>query len=262
MDVQAVADDLRADVLVLRARRDHARVAVMDARHGVVQVGQVGHAGVHSGLRLVVSAVGMGDGHGAKVLRLLDERHRARQFGGDVRDADESIAAVVELLEALKVRLLQVVGVLRAALLVGEVRAFHMDAAQDGAAFRRFFDEALRVGVRLFEHLIGQGHGRGRKAGHAAGEVELRHLLEALIIAVAEVVAGVAVAMHFDQARDNGRALKINGVLRNVFREDLAELAVHDLKGAGVELEIAGKNACVLIKHRNLLAPSSVWASF
>ena len=65
MDVEAVADQLRLDLLILHAGGNDTGIPVVDGRHGVVQVGQMGDTGIHSGLGVTVVGVGVGDGNGA-----------------------------------------------------------------------------------------------------------------------------------------------------------------------------------------------------
>ena len=105
---------------------------MVDAGHGVVQVGQVGHTGVNGGFGMVIVRIGVGDGHGAKFLGLGNELRRAGQLGSHVHDAHQAAAAFIQRFEAFKIRLLQVVGVLGAPLLVGEVGTFHLNAHEPG----------------------------------------------------------------------------------------------------------------------------------
>ena len=202
--MKPVADDLRPDVGILHRRRDDTGVPVMDTGHGIVQVGQVGDTGVDGGSGVVIVGIGVGDGDGTQLLGLGDKFRRAGQFGRDIHDADKTAAALVQLLEALKIRVLQVVGVLCAALLVGEVGPLHLNAHETGQSLGGFGVELLRGSEGFFQHVVGQGHGGGGKGGNAALGIESGHPLESLVIAVGEVRAGVAVAVDVDQAGDDG----------------------------------------------------------
>ena len=248
--MQAVADDLRPDIFVLHGGRDDTGVAVVDAGHGVVQVGQVGDAGVNGGLGVVVVGIGVGDGHGAKLLGLFHEFGSTGQLRGDVHNPHQPITALVQCLEALEVRLLQVVGILCAPLFVGEVGAFHLNAHDPGAAFGGFLLQFLAGGEGLCQHLIGQGHGGRGEGGNAAAGVEPGHGLQTLVIAVGKVGAGVAVAVDFDEAGDDGGTLQVDGIGRNLAGQNRAEQAVLHLKGTGMEPEIGTENAGVFIEHR------------
>ncbi len=83
--------------------------------HGVVQVGRWVTPASMAALAWLIVGIGVGDGDGT-LLWPGDKFRRAGQFGRDIHDADKTAAALVQLLEALKIRVLQVVGVLCAAL--------------------------------------------------------------------------------------------------------------------------------------------------
>ena len=207
VDMVTVANDLSLNARGLHRGGNDAGVAVVDGGHGVVQVGQVGDTGVDGGSGVVIVGIGVGDGDGTQLLGLGDKFRRAGQFGRDIHDADKTAAALVQLLEALKIRVLQVVWVLCAALLVGEVGPLHLNAHETGQSLGGCGVELLRGGEGFFQHVVGQGHGGGGKGGHAALGIESGHPLESLVIAVGEVRAGVAVAVDVDQAGDDGRAV-------------------------------------------------------
>ena len=248
--MQAVADDLSPDIFVLHSCGDDTGVAVVDAGHGVVQVGQMSDTGVNGGLGVVVVGVGVGDGHGAQLLGLFHKLGSTGQLRGDVHNPHQTVTALVQGLEALEVRLLQVVGILGAPLFVGEVGAFHLDAHDPGAAFGGFFLQALAGGEGLCQYLVGQGHGSRGEGGDTAAGVEPCHGLQALVVAVGEVGAGVAVAVNLNEAGDHGSALQIDGICGNGLRQNRAEQAVLHLKGTGMELKIGTENAGIFIEHR------------
>ena len=130
VDVDAIADQLCPDLGVFRCRGDHAGVPVVNAGHGVEHMGQMGGAGVKYGLGLVVGAVRVGHGHGSQILGPGGELHRPRQLRGQIHDFDQAAAVLPQLLKALKIRVLQVGGVLGSPLFVGEVGPLHVDAPQ------------------------------------------------------------------------------------------------------------------------------------
>ena len=66
VDVLPVADQLRDDVFTFASRADGTGLAVVDARHGVIQVRQVGRTRVKDRGGFFVGAVGMRDGDGAE----------------------------------------------------------------------------------------------------------------------------------------------------------------------------------------------------
>ena len=175
VDMVAVADDLGLNARSLHRSGDDAGVAVVDGGHGIVQVGQVSGAGIDGGSGMVIVGVGVGDGDGAQILGLGDEFRRAGQLGGDIHNADKPAAALVQLLKALKIRILQVVGVLGAPLFVGEVRPLHLDAHETGQPLGGFGVELPGRVEGLFQHIVGQGHGGGGKGGNAAPGIEGGH---------------------------------------------------------------------------------------
>jgi len=250
--MEAVGNDLSLDIGVLHAGGDGTGVAVVDGGHGVVQVGQMGDAGINGSLGIVVGAVGVGDGHGAQILGLGHEFGSAGQFRGDIHDGDQTAAAIVQLLEALEIRLLQIVGILSAPLLVGEIGTLHLDAAQHAVALGGFFHQLLGRGEGLFQHIVGQGHGsRGEGGDTALGKIA-GHGLQAFVVTIGEVSTGVAVAVDFDQTGDDSGAAQIDGVSGDIFRQNFTENAVLHFEGAGMELEIGGENAGIGIEHDHI----------
>ena len=245
----AVADDFRPDLGIFHRGGNHAGVAVVNAGHGIVQVGQVGDAGVDGGLGVVIVGIGVGDGNGAELLGLCHEFCGAGQLRGHIHNPNQTAAVLIQLPEAFKVRLLQVVRVLGAPLFIGEVGAFHLDAHQPGAALRRLLPQLLGGGEGLGQHLVGQGHGSGGKGGDAAARIEAGHGFQPLVVAVGEVSAGVSVAVDVHQAGNHGGALKIYSVLGDGFRQNRAENTVPNFKGTHMELEIGGKDAGIFVKH-------------
>ena len=248
--MEPVADQLRADRGILHRRGDNAGVAVVDAGHGVVEMGQMGGTGTKHGFGLVVVCVGMGHGHGAELLRLFHKLHCAGQLRGDVHDADEAAAGILQSLEALKIRLFQVIGVLGPALFIGEVGAFHLDATKNGKSLRLLIGKPSGVGKGRRQILIGQRHGGGSKGGDAHLRIVSRHGLQPLVVAVGEVRSAVAVAVDIDEAGDHRSALQVDGIRRDLIGQHSAELTVHYLKSTLAKAKIGSENTGVFIEHR------------
>ena len=61
MDMETVSNDLSLDLCILNTGGDDTGVTVMDTGHCVVQVGQMGDTGIHSGSGVVIGAVGVGN---------------------------------------------------------------------------------------------------------------------------------------------------------------------------------------------------------
>lgn len=89
VDVLAVADQLRNHVFPLRTRANGAGLAVVDARHGVIQVRQVGRARAKYRRCLFIGAVRMRDRDGAELRHLLSKLDRAGQLRCHIRDAEK-----------------------------------------------------------------------------------------------------------------------------------------------------------------------------
>ena len=116
--MDAVADQLGADLAALRSCANDAGLAVMDGRHGVVQVRQMGHARINGSLGRVVVRVRVGDGYRTVVFGLTDKFHRALQLRRHVHDTHQTLGTVVESLECRIVRIAQVGAVLGALFLL------------------------------------------------------------------------------------------------------------------------------------------------
>ena len=139
VDVLAVADQLRDDVFAFAARADGAGLAVVDARHGVIQVRQMGRTRVKDRAGFFVGAVAVRDGDRTELGRFFGKFHRTGQLCRHIRDAKKTLGSVIKPFECSKIRLSQVRAVLRALFLFGEERPLHVEAHQAGAVGRLFF---------------------------------------------------------------------------------------------------------------------------
>ena len=124
----AVADELRNHPGGFGSGTHHAGRAMQKRRHGVEEVGDMGHARRNRGLRLIVVRVRVRDGDRADLADFLDVFDGTRKFGRDVRNLNESLRRLVKPQKHLIVGVLQVRAVLRTLLLLREKRAFHVDA--------------------------------------------------------------------------------------------------------------------------------------
>ena len=221
----------------------------MNAGHGIEQVGQMGSAGVVGRTGVFIIGIGVGDGNGADVLGLGHEFRGTGQLGRNVHDPHQTAAVLVELAEAFKIRLFQVVGVLRAPLFIGEVGAFHLDAPEYGAALGGLIHQTAGVGKGGGEHFVRQGHGGGGEGGDTAAGIVGGHPLQALVIPVGEVGTGISVAVDFHKAGNHGGALQVNGIGGDFPGENLGEYTVFHFKSARMELKIGAVNSCIAVKH-------------
>ena len=248
--MDTVANQFSGDRFVLRCRTDHAGLAVVDRRHRVIEVSQVGHAGVNRRLGVLVVGIGMGNGDGAELFRLRHKLRRAVQLRSQIHDGDQSFAVVIQLSESVIVRKAQVFAVLRTFFLLREERALHLYAQQTGAALDRVLFQLQPGSQRLGDYIVGQSHrGRG-KARHADTRQIVRHFHVALIAAVGKIGVGIAMVVHVDQAGDHISAIQVNRVF--FFNQNVTEFPVHNGKTAGNELETLGKDITVLKIHWNL----------
>ena len=94
----------------------------------------MGNTGIHSSSGMVIIGIGMCDRNGTQILCLLNKLCSTGQFGGDIHNANQTVTIIIELLEAVKIRLLQIVRILSAPLGIGEVGAFHLNTHNAGMA--------------------------------------------------------------------------------------------------------------------------------
>ena len=224
VDVQAVADDLRAGAGV-EGRADDARLAVVDGRHGVEEVGGVAGAqgvGVGGG---VVIGLRVADGHGAETGCAGDEGLRALHLGGHGDHAHRAAGSGVQPLEHIGVRRVEVVRVLRAALVVGEEGPFKMHARAAGRAGVPRVAHGVHGAreLRLLER-----HGGGEEAGDAVARVVVRQHGHGGGVAVRKVAVHGAVGVDIDKAGDDIAAGGVIAAFAEAARglDELAEAEV------------------------------------
>ena len=248
MDVLTVTDQLRDHVFTFTARANGAGLAVVDARHGVIQVRQMGRTRVKDRAGFFVGAVGVRDGDRAELGRFFGKFDRTGQLCCHVRNADKALGDVIKPFECSKVRLSQVRAVLRALFLFGEERPLHLDAHETGTALRLLVSEPDCRFVRRFQHVIGQCHGRGREAGHAVLREIACHFDKAVVIAVGKIRAGIAVIVDIDQSGDDILVVQVDAALCGDRGQYLGKSSVFRAEGAVSEFA-AHKNIGILKKH-------------
>lgn len=213
MDVLTVTDQLRDHVFTLAARANGAGLAMMNARHGVVEMRQVRRARVKHCRCLFIGAVRMRDRDGAELRHLLSKLDRAGQLRCHIRDAEKTLGSVIKVFERGKIRLSQIRAVLRALFLFGEERPLHLDAHETGTALRLLVSEPDCRFVRRFQHVVGQCRGRGREAGHAVLREIACHFDKAVIVAVREIRTGIAVIVDVDKPRNDILVVQVDAAL-------------------------------------------------
>ena len=251
----SVADQLRRHVLPLRGRTDGAGMPVVDGGHGVIEMGQVDSARVKHGGSLLIGGVGVRHGDGTPRRRTAGKVRRALQLRRDVHDTQQPLRCVVQPRKGGVVRQAEIGGVLCALPLLGEKRPLHVDACQPGAALRRGAVQPYRRVERRLQHVVGQCHGRGCKGCDAvSGEVG-GHLHKAVVIAVGEVRAGVAVGVDIHQTGDDIRAVQVDGRLIRRLPQYAGEAPVLHGEAAGDKAPVH-ENMAICKSH---LTPPAGW---
>ena len=194
----------------------------MQRRHGVIQVRSVAgprRIGGHSG---IIIRRGVPDGHRGKLGNFFDKRDCARLLWGDGDQPDDAAAGLVEPLEQLRIRSMEIFGRLCAALGIAEKRPLQVDARHLRAVFRA---HKVPDGVHGFrQHRLFQRHGRRTPRCDAMGGVEARQHGHSLRNPVARVRAHGGVGVDIDQAGDDivPRCVHIRCALHRAQRRDFA----------------------------------------
>ena len=244
----AVADELRAHLLVLDRGRDDAGLAVVDAGHGIIQVRQVRDTCFYGADGIVIGRVRVRDGDGALLACLAHKFRCTGQLRCDVHDADDAVAGGKELAERLKVRLAEIGGVLCALFLLAEERPLHMRAAHDGAARGALVRHAVGRGKGRSQRLIRQGQRRGGNGGDAVPGTVACHADIVVPIAVGVIRAGIAVRVDIEQAGDDIGAVQIDGV-RVRLAQHTREAAVFHGEGPVLKAEFLRIDHCIAKLH-------------
>ena len=221
----------------------------MNAGHGIIQMGHMGSPSVKGSLGFLIICVSVSHRDGAQGFGPLNELHRARKLRSHIHNADEATAPFLQGLERLKIGITQVSAVLCSFFLLREKGALHLNPHQPGQACRRFLLQPLCRGERLGQHIIRKGHGSGGKRGNATAAQVGSHGLEALVIPIGKVPAGVAMVVYIHQARNYVGPLQVHCVCRNGFRQNLSKSAVFHRKSTCLKAKILGINLSIFIIH-------------
>ena len=200
VDVETVADQLRADSRRIHHSPNHAGRAVRQAAHGVVQMGRVRNTPGKGLLRLLEIRFRVRDGDGAELLCPLHKRLRSLTLGRDIHQAHNAAAILIQRAEQLPVGIADVFFLLRSLFLRGDERPFHVDA-EDARALLRTLHAAAR-GAQSGADLLGRHrHGGGTEGGNALGHEMTRHFADRLLLAVTGIRTDTAVNVHVHKAR-------------------------------------------------------------
>ena len=163
MYMQSVTDQLRRHIVPLSSRPDHAGSAVMDRRHPVEQVGQMGGPGFEAVPRLLIGGIGMRHRNPAKRRNFPYECLCAMKLRRDIHNTDQAAAFFLKIQETVDVRKSQIRAVLRALSLFRKIRALHMDPGHPGRVMRAPLHIIRRCLKHSLQSLIRKRHGCGCK---------------------------------------------------------------------------------------------------
>ena len=199
MHVDAVADQLGIHLRCFGGGADEPGIPMQQGRHGVEQMGHVGHAGADGSGGGVIICRGVGGGQHHLVLQHGDHLAAAGQFGGKGQDAHGALCHLLQPQDHIRVGMLQIARRLRTFFGRVEEGAFQMDARHACAVCGlRAYDGAASV----CQHFFGQCHGGGAAGQGAVLGQKPQHGGVAVGIAVGKIVAAVAVQMHVHQTGD------------------------------------------------------------
>ena len=116
LDMNPVRNELNCHTVIFRCGRNDAGLSMVDAGHGVIEVGDVGSA-FFDGLpgRLIVCRR-VGNGNDCILLRLFDEVHGARKLRGNVAETDGLAGSLIQTGKHLIIRVVEIGRILGPAL--------------------------------------------------------------------------------------------------------------------------------------------------
>ena len=211
--MHAIGDDLGSGA-GLKRRWNHARLAVMQPWHGVVQMRHMLGAATERLGRLIVVRARMGNGNAHVIVHFVDEFERAGLLGGDIDKLDLDTRRILQATEHRRIALLHIGGVLGSHLFGADERAFHVNAHQRGGI--RGVDMLGGAFHNARELFFGECHGRAAPRGYAAAGLIARDGIDRPMRAVAEIVPHRAVGMHVDQARNGEQPFGVDNLARLV----------------------------------------------
>ena len=207
VNMHAIGDDLGSRACLER-RRNHARLAVMQPRHGVVQMRHMLGAAAEGLGRLIVIRARMGNGNAHGIVHFIDEFERAGLLGSNIDKLDFAARRILQATKHCRIALLHVGGVLCAHLFGTDERTFHIDTHQRGSIGGvNMLGGAFHNARELF---LGERHGRAAPCSYATTGLVARDGVDRLMRAVAEIMPHRAMRMHVDQARNGEQPLGID----------------------------------------------------
>ena len=230
--VLAVGDDFNVELVKAVAALDHAQHAhaldAHDGGHAGVEMREMGIAVLQALLHGFIGGVAVADGHeNALFAEHVAQLHGALELRRDGPAEDVAVAALKDLLVVLLLRGDQIARRLRAGLILGEVRALEVHAAQarhilgDGLGLLIMIEEIKKL-------FVGAGQrGRG-DGGGAVDEMGARGGQDIADGAVHKVAVPAAVAVQVDKAGGEDHALAVGLFAGDVGIGDRAFLNMGD----------------------------------
>ena len=189
----------------------HPGFPVVEGGHGVEQMGGVGGPGLIGGHGRVIVRRGVAQGHGAVPAGLPDEGEGPRLLRGQGDEPHQAPRSLVQPMEHMDIRGMQVVRVLGAALLSAHEGPLQVDARHLGPVGRPL--KSLHRLHGLCELPLLQRHGGGAPGGDPLGGVVAGHRGQPLRLAVAGVLAHGPVGVDVDEPGDQIPALGVRAPL-------------------------------------------------
>ncbi len=112
VEMNAVTDQLDADMVTVAGCADNAGSSVREGRHRVVEMGGMTSAAVVSFLGDIIVSRGVGDGDAYLIFQLVDELHGTFLLRSNVTEFDESAGDLLETAEHADIRVVDVDAVL------------------------------------------------------------------------------------------------------------------------------------------------------
>ena len=131
MNVNAVADQLRPGLLILRRRADHARFPVGEWRHRIIQMRHMMRPRLHRRFGRLIIGTGVGYGKAEIASALTDTIHRTLCFRRNRHHADHAFGRLLEPLKHPSVRRSDISRILRTLFLLGNKRPFQINTPQN-----------------------------------------------------------------------------------------------------------------------------------
>jgi hypothetical protein len=209
MHMESVEDQLEGDPVVFEGRDHRSRGAVVDARHGVEDVGEEARPAVERGPGELKVGLGVADGHGDAVLHEhVDRLERPVELGREGELAQGAAGGAEQLLDLDGKRVDQELGIVGPAPAGREKRPLEMRTEHERIGGGKIGDHA--------EALAQPRHRIGHEADHRAGGAMSPVRGESgsnLARIVVEGVPAAAVPVQVEEARHEPAAADVDALV-------------------------------------------------